>query len=201
MPDSNQAREIRLEHHVPPERRYPDPTSTYSIREGVATDLPRVNEIKVQSWADTYGALIDPRVLGPFLDAELQMDELHEAVALPGSLLLVAVDESGTIGGFGLTYMTHAPEPWLESLHVAADLRRHGIGTQLMQSTAAHLKAHGYDSMRLGVVAGNDAAARFYERLGGSFIGLEPVDWAAGVMHHVYRWSSLTKLATYAAAG
>jgi hypothetical protein len=49
--------------------------------------------------------------------------------------------------------------------------------------------------MRLGVIAGNDAAARFYERLGGSLIGLEPVSWAEGAMHQVYRWSSLTKLA------
>jgi len=134
-------------------------------------------------------------VLGPFLDRELQLQDLRQAITLPGTLLLVAVDASNAIVGFGLTYMTLEPEPWLESLHVLIEFRGHGMGTQLMQSTAAHLHARGYDSMRLGVIAGNDAAARFYERLGGSLIGLEPVSWAEGAMHQVYRWSSLTKLA------
>ena len=90
--------------------------------------------------------------------------------------------------------MTREPEPWLESLHVPGELRGHGIGTLLMRSTAAHLRARGYDSMRLGVIAGNEAAARFYERLGGSLIGLEPVSWAEA-MHQVYRWPSLKQLA------
>ena len=134
-------------------------------------------------------------MLGPFLDRELQLKDLRQAVALPSTLLLVAVDATNTVGGFGLTYVTRDPEPWLESLHVLIEFRGHGMGTQLMQSTAAHLHARGYDSMRLGVIVGNDAAARFYERLGGSLIGLEPVSWAEGAMHQVYRWSSLTKLA------
>ena len=43
----------------------------------------------MRSWADTYGTLLDAKVLGPFLDPELQLKELHEAVALPGTLLLV----------------------------------------------------------------------------------------------------------------
>lgn len=201
MPDSNQSREIRLEHHVPPERRYPDPTSTYTIREGLAADLPQVSEIKVRNWVDTYGPLLDPKVLGPFLDRQIQLEDLRQAVALPETLLLVAVDRSGSVGGFGLTYMTREPEPWLESLHVLSELRGRGIGTRLMQATAAQLVARGYDSMRLGVIAGNDAAARFYEHLGGLLIGLEPVSWAEGVMHQVYRWQTLTKLATYAGAG
>jgi len=149
----------------------------------------------VRNWADTYGTLLDAKVLGPFLDPELQLKELHEAVAFPGTLLLVAVDRTNAVAGFGLTYVTREPEPWLESLHVPGELRGHGIGTLLMRSTAAHLRARGYDSMRLGVIAGNEAAARFYERLGGSLIGLEPVSWAEGAMHQVYRWPSLKQLA------
>ena len=154
-----------------------------------------MSEIKVRNWADTYGALLDREVLGPFLDRELQLKDLRQAVALPETLLLVAVDATNAIGGFGLTYVTRDPEPWLESLHVLSELRGCGIGTLLMRSTAKYLLARGYDSMRLGVIAGNDTAARFYERLGGSLIGLEPVSWAEGAMHEVYRWPSLKQLA------
>jgi hypothetical protein len=54
--------------------------------------------------------------------------------------------------------------------------------------------ARGYSSMRLGVISGNVAAGRFYERLGGKMIGLEPVSWAQGVAHEVYRWANLASL-------
>jgi ribosomal protein S18 acetylase RimI-like enzyme len=64
----------------------------------------------------------------------------------------------------------------------------------LMRTTASELKARGYDSMRLGVIVGNAAAARFYDRLGGIVVGIEPVSWAAGVLLSVYRWPALAPL-------
>ncbi len=39
------------------------------------------------------------------------------------------------------------------------------------------------------------AAARFYERLGGTMIWLEPLSWAPGVAHEVYRWAAIGLLA------
>jgi hypothetical protein len=57
-----------------------------------------------------------------------------------------------------------------------------------MSATASRLAAAGHHSLRLGVVVGNEAAARFYEGLGGTRIGEEPVDWADGVWHWIYRW-------------
>ena len=69
-------------------------------------------------------------------------DALREQLVLAGTSLLVAVDESGVVVGFALSYPLHEPEPWMESLHVALS----------------------------SVVVGNVAAARFYERLGGVMI-------------------------------
>lgn len=166
-----------------------------AIRQAVAADLPRVAEIKVRNWADTYGPLLDPALLRPHLDPAIQLEELQRDVALAGTLLLVALHGSGAVGGFALTFSTAEPEPWLESLHVLHDLRGSGMGTSLMRATAAELLARGFDSVRLGVIEGNDAAARFYEHIGGSMIGLEPVSWADGAVHRVYRWGDLAALA------
>jgi GNAT superfamily N-acetyltransferase len=154
-----------------------------------------VSEIKVRNWADTYASLLEPAVLVPFLDRDSQLAELREKFAKPGTLMVIADDGPGGIGGFAVTYLDHEPEPWLESLHVLRKFRGHGIGTLLMRCTAARVIARGHCSLRLGVISGNVVAARFYERLGGVMIRLEPVPWAPGVAHEVYRWADLSSLA------
>ncbi len=170
-------------------------SSGFSVRDATAADLDRVPEIKVRNCADTYGSLLQPAVLRPFLDRQAQLAELREKLAEPDTLMLVAEDGSGNIVGFSLTYLDDEPEPWVESLHVLRELRGSGIGTLLMRCTAERVIASGHSSMRLGVISGNVAAARFYERLGGAMIGLEPVSWAPGVRHEVYRWAHLASLA------
>lgn len=166
----------------------------FSVREGATHDLERVAEIKVRSWAETYGSLLEPEVLKPFLDRDKQLGYLRQATALPTTTLLVAQDPSGSVIGFALAYLAPEPEPWLESLHVQSGLRGHGIGTLLMRSLAAHLKARGYSTLRLGVIVGNEDAGRLYERLGATPVGVEPVSWANGVQHQVYRWPDLGTL-------
>jgi len=170
-------------------------TSQFSVRNATKADLQQVSEIKVRNWEDTYGALLEPAVLNPFLDTGVQLTEMREKFAQPGTLLLVAEDGVGNVAGFALTFLDDEPEPWLESLHVLRELRGSGVGTLLMRRTAERLIARGYNSMRLGVISGNSAAARFYDRLGGERVGLEPVSWAPGVAHELYRWSDLAPLA------
>jgi ribosomal protein S18 acetylase RimI-like enzyme len=166
----------------------------FSIREATEGDLEAVSKIKVRSWAETYGPLLDPEVLSPFLDQPAQLATLRKQLPEPKTLLLVAHDRSGVVVAFALTHLANDPEPLLESLHVASQVQGHGVGTVLMRATALGLKGRGYDTMRLGVIVGNTTAARFYDRLGGTLIGVEPVSWAAGVSHMVYRWPDLAPL-------
>jgi ribosomal protein S18 acetylase RimI-like enzyme len=170
-------------------------SSKFSVRDADVADLERVSDIKVRNWEDTYGSLLEPAVLRPFLDRDVQLAELREKMAEPGTLMLVAEDRSGDIAGFAVTYLEDEPEPWLESLHVLREFRGSGIGTLLMRCTAERVIARGHSSMRLGVISGNVAAARFYKRLGGTMIGLEPLSWAPGVAQEVFRWADLGLLA------
>ena len=168
----------------------------FSVREGAADDAERVTDIKVRSWSDTYSSLLEPEVLRPFLDRDKQLAYLRQAAALPTTTSLVAEDSSGLVIGFALAYVEHDSEPWLESLHVYGELRGEGIGTLLMRALAVHLKARRNNTLRLGVIVGNMGAARLYERLGATLIGIEPMSWAKGVSHQVYRWSDLAQLTT-----
>jgi ribosomal protein S18 acetylase RimI-like enzyme len=162
--------------------------SALSIRDATVADLEQVRDIKVGNWAGTYGPLIPPAALQPYLDRPKQLESLREQLRLPTTSLLVAVDEADTVLGFALFYPRHDPDPWMESLHVAPGSRGRGVGTLLMSATASRVAAAGHHRLRLGVVVGNEAAAHFYEGLGGTRVGEEPVDWAEGVRHWIYRW-------------
>jgi ribosomal protein S18 acetylase RimI-like enzyme len=163
-------------------------------RDATEADLERVSEIKVRNWAETYGPLLGDAVLAPFLDQRAQLASLRKQAADPDTLLLVA-DDATNVVGFSLTFVARKPDPWLESLHVISEVRGQGIGTLLMRATAARLLARGHNAMRLGVIVGNDSAARFYEGLSGVRIGIEPVGFAPGISHWVYAWPDLSKLA------
>ncbi len=163
------------------------------VRAATPRDVERIAAIKVRNWADTYSPLLDAETLRPFLDESAQRQSVMEKAALPGTLLLVAEDEHRGVVGFAMTYLT-GPEPWMESLQVLHEYRGHGAGTQLMRATAAGLLSRGHQAMQLGVIVGNTAAARFYERLGAELVKVEPVTWAAGVSHMVYRWPDVVVL-------
>lgn len=171
------------------------------MRQAVEADLARTADIKVRNWADTYTPLVPPEVLGPFLDRNAAVAELREALATPGTLLLVGERAPDPPAGYALAYLTRPPEPWLESLHVVAEERGHGLGRTLIGETARRVIDAGHRSMSLGVIVGNDAADRFYDRLGAVVVRVEPVEWAPGVSHTVWRWrdeSALRALADYA---
>lgn len=122
------------------------------IRPMMAGDLDRVREIaaglaQAPQWPrSAYEAALDP--------------------AKPRRLALVA-EEAGTsrIVGFVIARFT-PPEAELESIAVAANLQRMGVGRRLVQELGRATGVLGVSSIALEVRASNEAALRFYEALG-----------------------------------
>jgi ribosomal protein S18 acetylase RimI-like enzyme len=165
------------------------------VRQGRPADIEHVAAIKVANWADTYASLIPPAALATFVDLDHALDDLRASTARQDAIFLVAEDGPGSVLGFALAYLEEVPEPWLESLNVAAFARGRGVGTALMRELARILQAKGYRSLSLGVVKGNAGAGRLYTRLGARLLGIEPTTWAEGVDHEIYRWADLAQLA------
>ena len=57
-------------------------------------------------------------------------------------------------------------EPWLWTVDVRPDRRGRGLGTALLERSAADLTSRGHESVELSVADGNGRARSLYERLG-----------------------------------
>jgi ribosomal protein S18 acetylase RimI-like enzyme len=120
--------------------------------------------------------------LSPYVDDDESWAERRglyaELLAKPGTVLLLARDGELLVG-YGLAHVVAARASWIgdtwqtaarvgeiESVGVLAEYRNRGIGTRLLDRLEAELTDDGVRDLMLGVLAGNDAAIRLYERRG-----------------------------------
>jgi ribosomal protein S18 acetylase RimI-like enzyme len=120
--------------------------------------------------------------LAPYVDDDTSWAERRALyaglLAKPDTVLLLARDDGRTVG-YGLAHVVDATESWMgdtwvtaprvgeiESVGLLPGYRNMGIGTRLLDRLEAELRDDGVHDLMLGVLAGNDAAIRLYERRG-----------------------------------
>jgi ribosomal protein S18 acetylase RimI-like enzyme len=149
------------------------------LRRGSAADLASLEPLWVSVHHRHAEAMPE---LAPYVDdretwaARLAM--YAELLEKPDTVLVLA-DVDGALAGYGLAHVMPAGQTWvadtwrtgarigeIESLAVAPSHRGRGIGTQLLTALEAELRSIGVDDLILGVLPGNDAAIRLYERHG-----------------------------------
>lgn len=146
-------------------------------------DIGPIAAIHADSWRANYrGAYSDAFLDGDVFDDRravwtgrlTQPDPVHDTVV---------AEWHGRIVGFVHTILDHDPV-WgalLDNLHVAQEVKRSGVGTQLMARSAAAVIARGtHQSLYLMVLEGNAAARAFYEARGGACVGGELSEPAGG---------------------
>ncbi|MGI9493761.1 MAG: GNAT family N-acetyltransferase [Geminicoccaceae bacterium] len=135
-----------------------------NIRDAVSSEFQELAWLQIRSWRDVYrGVMADW-----YLDDEIEKDLLTRWADLqPEGDDLILVADDGDIKGFVTIWCQ--PDPFIDNLHVEPGLRSKGIGSMLMQKTAARLIETGYDAVYLYVAAENQRAMAFYRKLGGRF--------------------------------
>lgn len=109
---------------------------------------------------------------GSHLHSEANRAAIRDAISrhLITGGLLVARDPD--IVGFVMfgpeagTYEQDVTRGIVHNLYVVASHRGKGVGTALLEAAETQLVEDGADTVALEVMAGNDAARRFYERAG-----------------------------------
>ena len=149
-----------------------------SIRRGSRTDLDRLEPLWVSVHHRHREAMPE---LAPYVsDAQtwaVRRAHYAELFDRPGTVLLLAsVDDE--LVGYGLAYVMDADawvaDTWatgarigeIESLAVQPAHRGRGIGSRLLDGLTRELTAAGVEDLVLGVLPGNTAAIRLYERHG-----------------------------------
>ena len=106
---------------------------------------------------------------------ELRRRKYRSLLAEPQAFVMIAEGDGEPVGYAmvhlsegSVGYTTSATVADVETLSVMPSARGGGVGAAPMDAVEGELAAVGVRELRLGVVAGNDDAIRFYERRGSS---------------------------------
>ncbi len=166
-------------------------------RSATEADAASIAAIHVASWRDAYSSILDPDFLASPVEADrLSLWTMRLRTAAPTQLVHVAEDPNHRPLGFICAYRDADPQ-WgslVDNLHVLPAMRRRSIGEQLLRSAVKELKDHGSQAgLHLWVFEANEAALRFYKRLGGQIVGRDVSQIAAANRKTVLRvhWAAL----------
>lgn len=149
------------------------------LRPGRLADLPALEPLWVSVHHQHAESMPE---LAPYLDDKqtwaARSQLYRELLAKPGTILLLA-DAGPALAGYGLAHVMPATGTWtadtwrtgaligeIESLGVLPAYRGQGIGSRLLDELISQLAAAGVHDLVLGVLPGNTAAIRLYQRYG-----------------------------------
>ncbi len=147
------------------------------IRPGVRADLAAVRDLLVETWHDTYDALLGAEKVAEITDAWHSIEALAPQLTLENASFLIAEDAGGIVGHV-FAHARTPPALVVARLYVRPASQRRGIGSRLIAAAfARHPEA---STIRLEVEAGNRKGLSFYRRAGFKAVGER---MAAGIPH------------------
>jgi ribosomal protein S18 acetylase RimI-like enzyme len=170
------------------------------FRDATADDAEAIAGLHADSWRRNYrGAYLDA-----YLDGDVVTDRLAvwtERLTRPRlDRCTIVAARDGVVVGLAHTILDDDPT-WgalLENLHVAHDLKGHGIGTRLMVETALVVVERAPSTgLYLWVLEQNKAAQAFYQARGGACVGRElrgPFPGGGAAVGLRYAWSDPGRL-------
>jgi ribosomal protein S18 acetylase RimI-like enzyme len=136
------------------------------LRSARPADWAGIAALHVASWRDAYRDLLDAGFLAAPVERELSAhwkDKLGSR-RRPGAVVVAVA--SRELAGFVAAWRDGA-NCHIDNLHVRPGLRGAGIGRLLLGVAAQRLQEQGARTADLQIFAANQAALRFYVRLGG----------------------------------
>ncbi len=144
-----------------------------NIRAAQPGDAAGIARVHVDSWRTTYPGILPAEVLAS-LSYQRRETAWAELLAHREGVNLVAEPPSGQIVGFASGGPNREDHPQfageLYAIYLLATAQGQGVGRRLTHETMARLAEHGIHSMLVWVAAANPSR-RFYESLGGQYVG------------------------------
>lgn len=141
---------------------------TVTIRKAEASDILAVRTLLVETWHDTYDALIGADKVSEITGSWHSLEALSRQLHLDDTVFLVAHADSNIVG-HAFANASEPPVLRLMRLYVHPSRQRRGIGQSLMQASIESFP--GTEVVRLDVEADNRNGVAFYSRMGFEKVG------------------------------
>jgi GNAT superfamily N-acetyltransferase len=155
----------------------PHRSAEYQVRHAMEVDAWDIARVHVNSHRTTYKGIFPDGYLDRF-SVEERAGQWSARIAAndTSSVTLVGCDGGGQVVGFAAGGAERSGslscDGELYAIYLLPQDQRRGLGTVLFRRFGSELRARGFGSMAVWVLARN-TACRFYERLGGQVIGGE----------------------------
>jgi ribosomal protein S18 acetylase RimI-like enzyme len=141
-------------------------TTGVSIRVAAPADADEMARLHYKSHVESFASFV-PEEWVRTRDLEAYRGRWVRTLSQVDSRNCAWVAEvGGQVVGMVQVYQLEGTRAELSSMHVRPGLMGRGIGALLMDAAMTFIRDAGYREARLGVVAANERARRFYERFG-----------------------------------
>ena len=143
-----------------------------SIRPARPDDAPRLAEVHIRAWRETYRGIMPDQTLADLSLVKSTESWTKRLTALPDrQAVFVACNEQDEPVGFVATGPKRLPELPTDgeifAINLVNEAKRKRLGLHLMHAASQRLIADGFQAIGLWVLERNVGARAFYERLGG----------------------------------
>jgi ribosomal protein S18 acetylase RimI-like enzyme len=167
------------------------------FRTAKPTDVTAIAALHAKSWRENYeGSMSDEYLINIAPHERLEVWQSRFETPLPNRWTLLA-EENNQLIGF-ICMETAEDAQWgalLDNIHVNSSSQGRGIGRKLMQKGADYLRQQSpITGFYLWVLSDNEAAIKFYQRMGGRQEGEAEIWRLAGEEADVcrYVWEDLS---------
>jgi len=157
-----------------------------SIRNARPGDEAGIVHVHDAAWRDAYLGIIPGRELERMIQ---RRGPKWWRQAILGGTRLTVLDFAGQIAGYSsygrnrMPQLAYAGEVF--ELYLAPEYQGMGLGRRMFSAARDDLAAHGYRSVVVWALAGNDRAVEFYEKLGGTVVRRAPERFGAEMRERV----------------
>ena len=174
----------------------------YRIRRSKISDTEILGQIHSRAWQDTYIGLMPANLLARAGSVErrtaIRRDMFTNTTPDWGHFLVE--NEADEVVGFGDCGPAHQVKDFAEAeiytLYLLQSAQKQGWGKQLMRHMLSHLAERSFKKAALNVLATNETALQFYQKLGGQEVSRKTVDFLGTTLPEaVYAWPDLKMFA------
>ncbi len=177
-----------------------------TFRRATAADAVAIARVRIESWRTTYRGMIPKAYLDAMsVEASAALWDKVLTAAPNTTSVFVAQDADGVIGfasGNPLAEPKHGFDAELSAVYLRREFQRTGVGRRLVATVAAAQRSHGATGLIVWVIAGNQAARKFYESLGAELVIEQPFQWdGMDLVEAGYGWRDLGPLVAAGGGG